>query len=181
MSSTHQELPHSPDAERSVLGAILLGNSVFAQVATALAADDFVNAEIVFQRIDAADVVVLLVLVAPDYAAPLILFAHHGPEFNLDRNIGQRWSGSDRQVEIRAAMLLGGLGEYVGLAGGGRVSDDLPGARRGAELGGQFAGGVLVEVPGETLIARGPRYYASLARAVSTQTNCDQQQNGTRL
>ena len=58
------------------------------------AVDDLVNAEVVFERVVAADVVVLLVLGPPDHAAAAVEFAGDGPE-------------PDAQVNVLVARSLG--------------------------------------------------------------------------
>src|SRR5262245_60884763 len=90
--------------------------------------DDVVEAIVVFQRVEAGDVIVVWVLVAPDEAAALILVSFHRLEVHAQLDILVVAVPHDAEVKERARSLRG-LGEHQAALGrGGVIGYDLPDA-----------------------------------------------------
>src|SRR5581483_10655887 len=112
----------------------------------ALAGHDLVDAEVVFERVHSGDVVVVVVLVAPDQTAALVVQALHRLEGHTRLNVLEAGLAGDADVE-HGRGAVGRLGEDVAVAGRrGDVFDDAPDAPLagagavGHPAGGDFAG-----------------------------------------
>ena len=76
------------------------------------AVDDLVNAKVVFERVIPADVVILLILGAPDHAAATVDFAGHRPELDAQVDVFVACSFDQGDVE-RGVRILGLLMENL--------------------------------------------------------------------
>ena len=107
-----------------------------------IAVGDLVNAEVVFERVIAADVVVLLVLGPPDHAAAAVGLTGHGPELHGQVDVLVARAFHQRDVE-RGIFALGFLVQNAVLS----LLGDLPIADDVREPTGDRAGRVGFKVP----------------------------------